>query len=218
MTRAILWDLDGTLVDSEPVHELAFDAASKELGLTLPSGFHDELLGSSGQDVHAKLAAVAGLRLGFEEWRVLKMRHFAAFQDRITLLDGIPQLLRDLVVRAVPMAVVSNSTRAEVDLSLNATGIRDNFGVTLSRSDVSDGKPAPDGYLLAASRLNQRPQSCLVIEDSPTGAAAGLAAGMHVVFHPQSPCLHPPEGAYYLPPSANLRLLIETFLFSGELL
>ena len=217
MIPAILWDLDGTLVDSEPVHELAFDAAIKELGLTLPSGFHDELLGSSGQDVHAKPIDATELQLGFEDWRALKMRHFAAFHARITPLDGIPELLRDLVARAIPMAVVSNSTRAEVDLSLKATGISSSLGFTISRSDVSGSKPAPDGYLLAASRLNQRPQNCLVIEDSSTGVAAGLAAGMQVIFHPQSPCLHPPQGAYYLPPSVDLRPLLETFLTSGEL-
>jgi beta-phosphoglucomutase-like phosphatase (HAD superfamily) len=93
------------------------------------------------------------------------------------------------------MAVVSNSTRAEVDVALAAIGLARLLPVTVSRADVARGKPDPEGYLAAAARLGVRPAGCVVIEDSPTGVAAGLAAGMTTVFHPQDPGLPAPTGA-----------------------
>ncbi len=217
MNRAILWDLDGTIIDSEPVHALAFHAAVKDLSLKLPCGFHDELLGVSGSEVYSKLVESTGLQLGLDEWSDLKLQHFKSFSQRIRPITGIAKLLRKLSLLEIPMAVVSNSSRAEVDLSLKGSGFRDNFKFTISRSDVARGKPAPDGYLLAASRLNQRPQNCLVIEDSRTGAAAGRAAGMQVIYHPQAPDPDPSLGVNYLPPCGPLLPLIETSLISGDL-
>ena len=99
------------------------------------------------------------------------------------------------------MAVVSNSTRAEVDLALAATGLDALLPLTISRADVARGKPDPEGYLAAAARLGARPAACVVVEDSPAGARAGLAAGMTTVFHPQDPALAAPEGA--LVPAAD---------------
>jgi len=89
------------------------------------------------------------------------------------------------------MAVVSNSMRREVDLALAATGLMPFFPVTISRDDVSVGKPDPDGYLTAAQQLTVSPSACLVVEDSIPGALAGLAAGMTTVFHP--PCRSGPR-------------------------
>ena len=217
MNKVILWDLDGTLIDSEPVHALAFYAAIKDLRLKLPCGFYDELLGVSGSEVYSKLVEATGLQLGLDEWSDLKLKHFGSFSQRIRPITGIPELLRKLSLYGILMAVVSNSSRTEVDLSLNGSSFRDNFQFTISRSDVAQGKPAPDGYLLAASRLNQRPQNCLVIEDSRTGAAAGHAAGMNVIYHPQAPDLDPSLCIQYLPPCATLLPLIETFLISEDL-
>ncbi len=217
MRRAILWDLDGTLVDSEPVHALAFEAAVNDLGLLLPQGFHDELLGVSGSEVYSSLVESAGLQLGLDAWSNLKLQHFETFSQQIRPIVGIPELLRKLGLLEIPMAVVSNSSRAEVDLSLNGTGFIDSFRFTISRDDVAQGKPGPDGYLQAASRLGQSPQNCLVIEDSRTGAAAGRAAGMQVIYHPQAPDFVQPQGTKYLPPCEALLPLIETFLTSGDL-
>ena len=192
--KAVLWDLDGTLVDSEPAHAAAFEAALRELGLRVPTGFHDGLLGASEDRVHAALVAQTGTVIDRAGWRALKARHYRAAAGRIVRLpaaDLIPPLAR----AGIAQAVVSNSTRAEVDHNLAVTGLAGSLSVTISRDDVGLGKPDPEGYLAAARRLGTDAAECLVVEDSPTGAAAGLAAGMTTIFHSGITGLAVPDGA-----------------------
>ncbi|QFQ88578.1 HAD-IA family hydrolase [Paracoccus kondratievae] len=197
--RAVLWDLDGTLVDSEPAHELAFDAAIAELGLSVPAEFHDRLLGASEDRVHEALVAQTAITLDRAGWRAVKWRHYRETADRITRLSQA-DLLAPLANAGRDMALVSNSTRAEVEHNLSVAGLARYFPVTVSRDDVRRGKPDPEGYLLAAERLGVPPADCVVVEDSPTGAAAGLAAGMTTIFCPQIPTLKPPAGALIASP------------------
>ncbi len=190
--RAVLWDLDGTLVDSEPAHALAFDAALEELGLAVPPDFHVRLLGASEDRVHAALVAETAAAIDRAAWRAVKWRHYRA--QRIVRLPAA-DLLPPLAGAGIGLALVSNSTRTEVDHNLAVAGLAGFFAITVSRDDVRRGKPDPEPYLAAAARLGLDPGDCLVVEDSPTGAAAGVAAGMTTVFHPQDPALAPPAGA-----------------------
>lgn len=210
-SKAVLWDLDGTLVDSEPLHTEAAEAALGELGLRLPLGFHEDLLGVSEEGVHAALVERISLPLGRTAWREMKWRHYelllAGLKPRATALTAIKRL----TALGVPMAVVSNSTKSEVDLALAATKLSTLFSVTISRNDVTLGKPDPEGYRLAAQRLGVSPTACLVVEDSITGSLAGLAAGMTTVFHPQHPGPGP-EGAVQLAPEGDLAELVLNWL------
>ena len=203
---AVLWDLDGTLVNSEPAHDAAFRAAMDETGLRVAPDFHDRLLGVGEDGIHAELVALSGMTLSLPEWRALKWRYYSQMARDVRPLAGIPGVLDALQAAAVPMAVVSNSTRAEVDLLLGVTGLAPIFGVTVSRSDLARGKPEPEGYLAAARLLGQRPDTCVVIEDSPTGARAGVAAGMVTVYRPETgpAAAQMPAGALYLAPDGDL--------------
>jgi HAD superfamily hydrolase (TIGR01509 family) len=196
--RAVLWDLDGTLVDSEPVHDLAFDAAVADLGLTVPHGFIETMLGVGEDGLHAALVAQAGYTGTLADWRAVKWPHFRDRADGVRRRDAVADVALRLHAQGVPMAVVSNSTRAEVDLNLSVTGLGGLFPVTLSRDDLRQGKPDPEGYLHAAGLLGLASADCLVVEDSATGARAGLAAGMTVIFHPQ---------ANHAPPDDHPRLI-----------
>jgi HAD superfamily hydrolase (TIGR01509 family) len=204
---AVLWDLDGTLVDSEPLHTQATAAALDGLGLRLPPSFDNDLLGVSEEGVHAALVQRVGLSLDRAAWRDLKWSHYEGFlaglKPRATTLPA----LQRLAAMGVPMAVVSNSTRREVDLALAATDLAPLFAVTISRNEVSVGKPDPEGYLAAAQRLGVSPSASLVVEDSVTGTLAGLAAGMTTVFHPQHAGTVP-KGAIELAPEEALMDLI----------
>lgn len=218
--RAILWDMDGTLVDSEPVHALAFDAAVQELGLSVPQEFNDSLLGASAEQVHRALVAQTGTGIGLDDWQALKWRHYKVHSAQIPRRETVSRVAEALAARGVPMAVVSNSTADEVALCLRATGLDLILPVSVSRADLHRGKPDPEGYLLAAERLGCAPGDCLVVEDSKLGVAAGLAAGMKVLFHPQVSTLGgdtPPAGAAFLAPDGDPFAPIDRFIKTGEL-
>jgi len=186
MRRAVLWDMDGTLIDSEPVHALAFDAALNELGLAVPNGFHDTLIGQSGENVHRALVLQTGTEIGFADWVALKWAHYKRHSDNIPRREPVSTVAVTLSEHGVPMAVVSNSTGDEVALCLRATGLDLILPVAISRTALRRGKPDPEGYLLAAKKLKCSPEHCLVVEDSIPGVDAGIAAGMTVLFHPQA--------------------------------
>ena len=209
--KAILWDMDGTLVDSEPAHEQAFDETMKSLGVSVPANTHDDLLGSSFVEVHQKVVELTGLDLSLVEWRRAKWEHYQQCSQSITPLKNSLAILDAFTAKAVPMALVSNSSRDEVDLNLKVTNLAHYFQITISRDDVEHGKPAPDCYLAGAKALSLRADECLVIEDSVTGAKAGLAAGMKTVFHPETDALvpHCPAGAILLKPEENLGAWLE---------
>ncbi|SDX54954.1 HAD family hydrolase [Litoreibacter albidus] len=212
MTRAVLWDMDGTLTDSEPAHAAAFDAALTELGVTVPAELHDGLLGSSGDKVFRALQAATDIALTQDGWTALKQRHFAHHAQAIVRREPAASSAERLTADGIPTALVSNSTAAEVAVCLEATGLVTTFSAVVTRGNVAQGKPAPECYLLAAHRLGIAPHDCIVVEDSPTGAKAGVAAGMTVVFHPQSHALQPPDGVHYIPPEATSDAFIEAFL------
>ncbi|MEZ5477108.1 MAG: HAD family phosphatase [Thiolinea sp.] len=209
--NTLLWDMDGTLLDSEPAHEQAFYAAVAELGLQVAPDFHDACLGLSVTDVHARLCAATGAQLTLAHWKQVKWQHYRRHGQAIQAIAGRVALLEQLAEQGVPMAVVTNSTRDEADFNLDVSGLAGFFPVTVSRDDVERGKPAPDSYLLAAKRLDVTAAQCLVIEDSPNGARAGLAAGMHTLFHPETVRLldQCPPGARLLEPGGDLPGLLQ---------
>lgn len=204
--KAILWDMDGTLIDSEPAHEQSFHATLDALGVSVPPETNDSLLGCSFVEVHQKVVELTGLDLSLEEWRAAKWVQYQACASGIKPLKNSVAILDNFTRKNVPMALVSNSSRDEVELNLAVTGLRDYFQITVSRDDVENGKPAADCYLAAAEALGVAAAECLVVEDSVTGALAGLAAGMRTLFHPETEGLvaRCPEGAVLLPPSGDL--------------
>ena len=217
---AILWDLDGTLVDSEPAHRAAMDAVLAEFALTVPADFHARMLGVNESGVHAALVKETGTSVSQLEWSCRKWAHYQRHAAAIRSRGDMAQVVEDLAARGIPMAVVSNSTADEVAITLSTTGLDRILTTTVSIADVSRGKPDPEGYLLGARRIGARPAECLVVEDSPVGAAAGLAAGMRVILHPQAAVI--PEasagvGTHYLPPDGALGPLITHALNTGEL-
>ncbi|MEM7709828.1 MAG: HAD family phosphatase [Pseudomonadota bacterium] len=201
--RAVLWDLDGTLVDSEPLHIRSTDDTLAELGLTAPSDFNDNALGLPAPEVHRLLVQKTGLTLDQSTWEARRLRRFRAISGDLNTRAPAARIVADLARRGVPQALVSNSSRAEVDLALAATGLGAHLSVTVSLSNVQRGKPDPEGYLAAACALGIDPARCLVVEDSVTGAEAGLAAGMQVIFHPQQ-ATPPPKGVIHVPPDGDL--------------
>ena len=183
---AVLFDMDGTLIDSEPVW---FETQAKVLA---DYGFdlgHEHWQGVLGQPIEASsryLVGVSGIPLTWQELaEQVEVAMVGQLSQGVELLPGAKELLVELQDAGVPTALVSASSRRIVDACIGAIGA-DFFRHTVSGDDVARTKPDPQPYLLAAELLGVDPAECVVIEDSPIGTTAGAAAGCRVLSVPHA--------------------------------
>jgi HAD superfamily hydrolase (TIGR01509 family) len=189
---ALLLDLDGTLVDSEPLNVAALESFCSERGASLAAGESAYVVGHGWQEIYRELRLGERLGLGLAE----TIAGAAAARERLfgesfPLLPGVRELLTAARDAGIPTAIVTGSARVEADQVLRCLGDLAPR-VSICSDEIPRGKPDPSGYLLAASRLGVAPERCLVVEDSAAGIAAGVAAGMRVVA---TACANPPPGA-----------------------
>ena len=179
MIEAVLWDLDGVLVDTARFHYQAWRQLLKELGRSISE---EEFLRTFGlrndlilRDMLGEVAAEEVRRLS-EHKEALFRRHAAG---RVTALPGAIDLVRRARDGGRRTALVTSTPRVNVDFVLEQVGLNGAFDTIVGAEDVSSGKPDPEGFLLAARRLGVAPDCCLVIEDAPGGIEAACCAGMH---------------------------------------
>ena len=182
--KAIIFDMDGVLVDSEPLFLKAINRlVTQENALPISEDENrDHLIGTTIDETWRMLKQLRGLPLPISEYigryevvveQVLK--------EELAAQPGVVALIEECRRRGLPKAVASSSLKAWVDLKLASIGLEDAFEVVLGGDDVTLGKPEPDIYLLAAERLDLPPQECIAIEDSPVGIAAAVSAGTHTI-------------------------------------
>lgn len=175
----VIFDLDGVLVDSEPISARMTAAALTEAGIEISAADACErFLGVSTGSMLRAIEAEHGRRLpaGFQE--ALRARVLMAFERELAPVAGVPALLDAL---SLPRCVASSSHPDRIRRSLELVGLLDRLMPNLfSATMVDHGKPAPDLFLLAAARMATDPARCLVVEDSEVGVRAGKAAGMTV--------------------------------------
>ncbi|RUM96557.1 HAD family phosphatase [Pseudaminobacter arsenicus] len=202
--KAVYWDMDGTLIDSEPLHEQAMAAVLTSLGITPPADLHDSIIGISAMPIYEMLRDTLGLRLSFDDWIVRKYVYYMEHVSRLTPRAGAVETFRDLRAQGVPQAVVSNSDRLIVEANMRVIGIDKPGMKSVTRNDVRLGKPDPEPYLRAAWLTGIDPAKSFVVEDTITGSLAGLAAGMRTLFWPQQP-MEPPAGAILVTSAEDLK-------------
>jgi len=180
---ALIFDCDGVLVDSEYLASRVESELIRDLGLTLDVGqVHDLFLGKTVDGVLDAIAARTGQRPSSAWAYNWAFATAHAFMRELKSVDGVGAAVEELRRRGHRMAVASQSPLARVRLSLQVAGLAGQFGEHIYvTSMVARPKPAPDIYLLAAQRLGAAPGECIVVEDSPAGAAAARAAGMRVL-------------------------------------
>lgn len=182
---AVIFDLDGTLVDSMPAHFAAWcEALSKhDAPNVFPEDVFYALGGRPTKDIVTELNGECGLKLDAVEVAVDKREAFLRNIGQVVIIDEVVEFARSLRGK-MPMAVATGGTRIVAEKTLQAVGLSDLFDEVVTASDVSCGKPAPDIFLEAAARLEVAPARCLVFEDAPAGLMAAQSAGMQVVCVP----------------------------------
>ena len=184
---AYLFDCDGTLADTMPLHYRAWRATLDPLGCPFPEELFYSLGGTPTDGVVEFLNQRNGLALPPMETAVAKEQRFLELIPEVGPVESVVAVARAAHARGLPMAVASGGFRRVVEEILVALAIRDWFGAVVGGDEVPHGKPAPDTYLEAARQLGVDPAACLVFEDTRIGLDAAAAAGMAAVFVPSGP-------------------------------
>jgi HAD superfamily hydrolase (TIGR01509 family) len=197
MIDAVVFDLDGVLLDSEQVWDEVRERLARERGGRWSERAQTDMMGMSSPEWSRYMHDVVGLRESPEEINDEVVRRLLErYRERLPLLPGALEAVRRLAARW-PLGLASSSNRPVIDAFLDAADVRDLFAATVSSEEVGHGKPAPDVFLEAARRLDVPPERCAAIEDSANGLRSAAAAGMVVVAVPN---------AHYPPPDDALAL------------
>lgn len=192
MLRAVIFDFDGVITDSEILHFRAFNAVLTQYGfqLTKPE-YYKEYLGMSDADCFRALIAEGRLPIQEPQIKNLGQQKTRVFEQLAKsegkIIEGVREFLDTLSAAKVPTAICSGALRTEIELILEEAGLRHYFEVIVSAEEVKRGKPDPEGFLLALQKLNDlwpepiTAERCLVIEDSHWGLRAAKAAGMRTI-------------------------------------
>ncbi|MGB7191523.1 MAG: HAD family phosphatase [Acidobacteriaceae bacterium] len=175
--RAYLFDCDGTIADSMPLHYVAWKQALGEHGCDFPEDLFYRWGGMPVSEIISTLNERHGLTMPVEEVAVRKENLYYEFLPRLT---AVPEVLEVIEANhgSLPFAVVSGSTRESVTASLQSLNLLDKFDALVCAGDYRLSKPHPEAFLLAAERLGIAPEKCLVFEDTAMGIEAATAAGM----------------------------------------
>ena len=191
--EAVVFDLDGVLVDTEHLWDEVREALTEEWGGRYTPEAQEAMMGMSSPEWSRYLHEVVGLR---EPPEVIKdevvRRMLARYETNLPVVPGAVEAVRRLADSGLRLAVASSSNRELIDAVLRRLELTSVFEITVSSEEVAQGKPAPDVYLETARRLDVEPARCVAIEDSASGIRAAHTAGMRVIAYPNR---HYPPGA-----------------------
>jgi tRNA threonylcarbamoyl adenosine modification protein YeaZ len=180
--RAVIWDMDGVMVDSAAFHFKAWQTAFRKRGIDYTE---EDFRHGFGQRNDTIINAVLGKQASAEAIKAIAGEKEAGFRRRIgrrvAPLPGVATLMHSLAEKGYKMAVASSAPLKNIELILKGLSLKSCCPVIISERDVTRGKPDPQAFLMAAERLGVKPQSCLVIEDAMAGVAAATRAGMAII-------------------------------------
>jgi HAD superfamily hydrolase (TIGR01509 family) len=191
---AVIFDLDGTLIDSEKNYVIADGKILTSFGIEYTPELRTKLLGRGIDTFVYTLINDFGVKKSYDELIAMKDEYYLdVARTNTRVFPEMQKLLEILRGKKIPMAVASGSSQQVVEEMLGICKIADYFPVAVSSLGLAEGKPAPDVFLEAAKRLGVPPKECFVLEDSPSGVQAAIAAGMKVAAIPTltSPPLDP---------------------------
>jgi HAD superfamily hydrolase (TIGR01549 family) len=189
--EAVVFDMDGVLIESEEVWDAVREEYVRERGGRYDDEIQRAMMGMSSHEWSRYLHETAGVADEPEEINAEVVRRMlAAYRGHLPLFGGAIGAVRRLA-DVYPLAVASSSNRPLIDTVLDVAGLKEYFTATVSSEEVLRGKPAPDVYLEAARRLDVPPERCAAVEDSHSGIRSAKAAGMRVVAIPNPS--YPPD-------------------------
>lgn len=191
---AVIFDMDGLMLDTEPLAARAWVDAARDLGVAFDASINHRLIGRNFPDCRTIIGEHHGAGYPVDELMGAWHGAYDAIVQRegIAFKPGLPELLDWLDEARIPKAVATSTRRARAQAKLELTGILARFAALVGGDEVARGKPAPDIFVEAARRLGVSPSACMVLEDSEPGMRGALAAGMTPVMVPD---LLPPSPA-----------------------
>ena len=185
-TKAIIFDMDGVLVDSEPFHVEIEKRMFKKMGLNITDEEHAGYMGIATDVMWAQIIKKRKLQWDVNEMTQLTINESKPFfnsLEKIEPMTGIKDLLNKITEWKIPIAVASSSDPETIRIILQKSGLEKYFSHAISSLEVGKSKPEPDVFIHAAKLLGAKPENCLVIEDSKNGIKAAKAAGMYCVAY-----------------------------------
>jgi HAD superfamily hydrolase (TIGR01509 family) len=182
---AVVFDMDGTLLDTEAVFRtIVFDVCG-ELGFEMTDDIHRSMVGSSHETTNKLLVEAYGVAFPYAmfDQQCREIMH-GRLAETVPVKAGVHELLAELKARRIPMAVATSSRSPHALGHLGRAGLLDLFAAVVTRDDVENPKPHPEPYLTAARLLGVKPATCLAVEDSHSGVRAAHAAGMQTIMVP----------------------------------
>jgi beta-phosphoglucomutase len=184
MIRTVIFDMDGVIIDTEPLHHRAFFTQFAELGITVSDALYASFLGSSTRNVFQQLKQEFNLPQGVDELLMRKRELFnEAFDTEadLDLLPGVRALIEDIKQQGIQMVLASSASKATIARVFNRFGLGPYFTHLVSGEDFAQSKPNPEIFLHAAALAETPVTECIVIEDSANGVAAAKAAGIYCI-------------------------------------
>lgn len=184
MKQCVIFDMDGVIIDSEPIHQECERKMFKMLGITVSDEEHNALIGASDETMWLRLGSLHDLPIKITEAIQLKKTLYMEYLKRETYRKPIPyvvELISDLYNNNFLLALASSSPHEQINYILENLGIKHYFHAIISGEDVKEGKPHPGIFLKAAKSVGTDPESCVVIEDSYNGVMAAKGAQMKCI-------------------------------------
>ncbi len=183
---AVIFDMDGLVLDTEATYCIAWQKASEEMGYNFTTAFCLSMSGLHHQDVQRRLTDACGDNFNLKQFADLSGKYWYQYvnQQGIPVKKGFLNILAELKAKNIPFCLATNSPEKNALECLSLANLNGIFNDVITRDHVQQGKPAPDVFLLAAKVLSTPVSQCLVIEDSKTGIQAAVNAGANSVFIP----------------------------------
>ncbi len=195
--EAVIFDMDGLLLDTESVYRRAMVASALGMGYEFPDEFCQSMVGTAEADIHLILQQRFGTDFPIAQlFQECELEMQRSLEGGVPVKAGAAELIGELATRGLPMAVATSTVRRIAEHHLKRAGLLDHFSAVCTREDVTRGKPHPEIFLKAAAALGVRAERCLILEDSHHGVRAAHAAGAMAVMVPDM-----------LPPTDELRTL-----------